>query len=958
MKPIQNTAFYRMCRPYIPLKIRKMVRERQHLRLLKKVQKTFNVEEFLAQDGQLRRIYKETVFLLAKHGVEKWWEFDTPHTGANYIDAPKLRYWLNYLLLHRAGDYREYLRLTKEMNNFGCSESAEDTFLRLMAEYYAVELAAIEQTATNDKQTIAAKKPLFLIALLVWGEKYLEPMMQWALPSLLADGNLNALCKEREVVILFHTDEKGKEIIANAPIIKEIAQRGVHLRFMMLNQPLLAKVGELDNNKYWHLGMVQSLHLHYAKALNADFHIMLPDKIYARDYFDNLLRMGSKADVVLQWSFRTNAETILPDLMAYRQGNALSVPAPDLAALMLNHLHAENLPLSMNHRPHGDRWPAFHGLLWEGEDELHAICPHQDMVYLGRQISAKLTPRFYFTLDSEIEKIIPEDCSIICPKAEDGLVLIEFSPSAIQKVYDFVPIHTYAQSFWSRVESKKHLRFFGQDIVFPIDKKMRHRHGFIPQETIAREKAFIRDAVDLFHPVAPMVRLMNGLYALHAAETCNMAQTGLEILHQQARAIWEDGKRFIDPLSNPDHVKQTARMLWNFDLLPEAAELLSHYPWGESAHTFIKQTIEKRAENDVWANAWKKSNPDTKQIYVFGITVWGAVYTEFMLDYHFPSLLADGNIPTLSKQGRVIVSIATDAAGKSQILAHPAYTALATYAEFHFTLFEAAPSRATTQEAEAFYQRYGILDHHHVYLARTLAADLFLMPPDCILSDSAFGNFAKYLKAGFDCCTVAPIEADRTQVLTYLDSKKDKKTHCLSIDAAELLQQSIDHKTDYFRSIILAENVRPNAYPREFFWLLEDGYVCHSIFMHPMAVSHRALTTKIFHPNHENTDYALIPRLLQGSDNIKIIDNALEAIVMHCSDKEVRANEYGSHNHTVNTHMLAHLVHVHRHDFPIHRKCLHTAQFFPCKDPEIKPSTTYKEDIAFLQTHLAAFDGQ
>jgi hypothetical protein len=439
--------------------------------------------------------------LLMEHKEERWCEHDAHLAEAsNDAVASQLRYQLNYFLLHRIGDYKKYLRFTRQLNRLGFPESQEDSFLQTLAEYYADELPRIEMLAAEYRKTISGKQPPILLAVLVWGEKYISPMLEWALPSFMSEGNLDALLNEREVILLFHTNEEGRKIISDAPIIQEIQRRGAQIRFLMLHQPLLSRVGELGNNKYWHLGMVQSLHLYYAQALDADFHIMLPDKIYASRYFTNLLRLSKTSDVVLQGSFRTRSDQMLPALLPYRQGDVLTISAADLAALSLNHLHPCSVPLFMNYRLPGDHWPAFHALLWEGKDELHLISPHQDMVFLSRKVIAGLPQRFYFTLDSEIDKIIPEDCSVACPKAEDGLVLIEFSPCEMYTAPGQVNVRNLALIFWQRVESMKHLRFFEQDIVFPINPSLRAPASVMSRDAIEREKKFIRSAVRVFHP--------------------------------------------------------------------------------------------------------------------------------------------------------------------------------------------------------------------------------------------------------------------------------------------------------------------------------------------------------------------------------------------------------------------------------------------------------------------------
>ena len=57
----------------------------------------------------------------------------------------------------------------------------------------------------------------------------------------------------------------------------------------MVNDTLVKKCAEVLDYKYWHLGMVESLELHFARILNADFHLGFPDVVYSDSHFAGIL---------------------------------------------------------------------------------------------------------------------------------------------------------------------------------------------------------------------------------------------------------------------------------------------------------------------------------------------------------------------------------------------------------------------------------------------------------------------------------------------------------------------------------------------------------------------------------------------------------------------------------------------------------------------------------------------
>lgn len=902
--------------------------------------------------NRLRHLFQEAILICAlnRDDTERWWDGRGMHTVFHVNSAPVLRRLLSEYVMHRAGDYRAFLRLCHELEAIGGTLGVDDRFYVQVAERLAVDLRAINCLIRPPEY--GTKKP-FLLAFPVWGDAYVDRFLSCCLPSLLAAGNIPYLCERRTPYLLIHTDARGEQKIRAAAAMRKAVATGLELRFMPLDPEILGRIGEEENFKYWHLGLIQSLELAYARRLGADYHMLLPDMLYCADYFRNLLRAVDRGQsAILQATFRTDAARISAAIAEYTIDDVISVPAADLMAIALNCLHPSMNPLWMNRRPEGDSWPAFHALFWEEDSSLRMISPHQTPAYIDSTIIARLPDRFFFTLDSEIDKLLPPEVEVSSPTVDDELVLAEMSPVGDEAYPDrLIDTTAYLVMFWHRVENRRHLAHFGRETAFPINTALRHARQVVTTARTDAEMQHLRSLVADHYPLVPVQAMMSGMLSLQWAEKHPLAENRLAEIRAAARQLWESGKAAVGVASPADQMRHIVRSLWHFDLLPEAAECLDRYQPNAPMQATLTSWQRQRQDNADYARQLDLSAAAAAKACVIGATLWGDAYLEFFRDYHLPSLLADGNVPALARRGRVILSIVTNAAGKEFLAATEVVAALARIAAIHFTIVDRVPGgpRESVADAQWFYWHYGLLDHHHVYLARDLGASLIMMPPDTVISEFGYSTLAESVDAGYDCCTVACIEAYRDQVTPGLDALRFGPV--LKADAASLAKLAVTYRTNYFRSLVVNEQQPLNAYPREFFWRVPGGYICHSLFMHPIILSSRVMSRE-FHPNHENVDWTLLPRAMQGDGRVDVLDDASRLFILHCSDKTPRENEMSEFTGIVSTPLIEYLLSVHQHDYPIHRRLFQRPQHFRVED-DAPVSGRYLPDVTAL---IAAFD--
>jgi hypothetical protein len=326
--------------------------------------------------------------------------------------------------------------------------------------------------------------------------------------------------------------------------------------------------------------------------------------------------------------------------------------------------------------------------------------------------------------------------------------------------------------------------------------------------------------------------------------------------------------------------------------------------------------------------------------------VWGQRFVDKFMDYCLPSLLAPGNIPALARKRNVVHSIVTTEADRDRIVAHPTFARLRKVARVVFTCFPPEFLERREQSGYNFYHFYGLLDHQSVFMAQALKADLYLLPIDCVYSRDCLRNFSSYLERDSDCCSVGSIEAIESELRAWLDVETKHRANVLDLPSRELVQAASERPDRYFRSLTMRpDNTEFCAHPRELVWPLADGLAIHSIFMHPLAVSARLLS-RPFHAQHENVDFALLPRLLQGDGRLKVIEDASEAMLGHFGAPVTR-DEYLAGGFSIKN-----FIEAHRYDYAVHRRFFASRQFFPCRDLPYNLSDDYAAELALIQSAL------
>ncbi len=450
------------------------------------------------------KIYKEVMDCVGRYMAQKRCRHERYEAMPYPQRLGELADLVRVHILREEGNYKLFLELEDAIdalpliNGHPARQAGHlDIAVRKMMQWLESEIAVIHPPKT------VSNKERFVISLIVWG-KYIDKMLNYMLKSLMAEGNLPTLVKQKHVIIHIQTNEIGREEIEKSDIIWNIKAFGVQLHYVIVPDDLISMIND-DTATYWLLGAAASLGVQYARKAEAAFHHSYPDFIYSDKFFSEILRLSKMHKSILAPGHRADESQFLPSLDPYTS-DVISVPAADLVALHMNHIHINAWSCVVNNRPKNWHYPEKHVLIWESEDMVYFNCPHASIMWMDYDVIKNVQPRYFMTLDSELD-FLCKGAEFYIPQENDELYSVECSGQARSRVADlWTKIQDYTTYFWSVITHRDSLKFFVRGMKCRINRNIRP----LPQDhklfndQIAVERAFISNAVianDLYEGV-------------------------------------------------------------------------------------------------------------------------------------------------------------------------------------------------------------------------------------------------------------------------------------------------------------------------------------------------------------------------------------------------------------------------------------------------------------------------
>ena len=175
-------------------------------------------------------------------------------------------------------------------------------------------------------------------------------------------------------------------------------------------------------------------------------------------------------------------------------------------------------------------------------------------------------------------------------------------------------------------------------------------------------------------------------------------------------------------------------------------------PFRSEVKAFLDHGAVQFAACQARGAAYRAQHPGV-EIFTMGCIVWGEEYIRNFLRYNVRSMLSEDNLPALVRQGKVVFSIVTNAAGEQQLRSDWLFAKLSEIADVEFTVVPDSLIEILRHGhlVRNFYVLYGMLDHCSIYFAEGAGSHLFMIPVDCVVASGTLPNMANYRHQGYEC---------------------------------------------------------------------------------------------------------------------------------------------------------------------------------------------------------------
>lgn len=190
----------------------------------------------------------------------------------------------------------------------------------------------------NEKARVRLLTPLSdgatLLNLVLWGEAYVEKFLRYALPSLLAPGNIPALAEAGRVVIDIYTTEADRDRLSASPRMRALSKIA-RIDYTIIPPEFFAfkgANGTVAHDRLFVSG-IQSLSAMKAKALGADLTYVVTEGLYSDRHFSiakDYLQTGYKAVLMSSLRARDSDLTAHLDMHGVVTENTIAIDAKPL----------------------------------------------------------------------------------------------------------------------------------------------------------------------------------------------------------------------------------------------------------------------------------------------------------------------------------------------------------------------------------------------------------------------------------------------------------------------------------------------------------------------------------------------------------------------------------------------------------------------------------------------------
>jgi len=190
-----------------------------------------------------------------------------------------------------------------------------------------------------------APRPL-VMNVIVWGARYVDSLLTYSFPSLMAAGNIPQLARGRRVIIDIFTTQGDRDAITASPAGKAVMACAT-LRFTIIADNLLSGAAQKSVFNYdrWLIAGAQQCSALHARRIGADVTFISCSAVYSMDCFSvaaGFIDEGYRA--VVTCPPRTEEPAMLSHLKHYAEisSGAITIDAPSLTRFAIDNLHSHS----------------------------------------------------------------------------------------------------------------------------------------------------------------------------------------------------------------------------------------------------------------------------------------------------------------------------------------------------------------------------------------------------------------------------------------------------------------------------------------------------------------------------------------------------------------------------------------------------------------------------------------
>lgn len=242
------------------------------------------------------------------------------------------RHFMHYQQHRKASD------LLDAIQHFTPAAEDETNFYHSLLRHYMSEKDRVRTLTPLDGRAT-------LFNLVLWGETYVEKFLRFALPSLLAPGNIPALMSSGPIIFDIYTTQADRDRLAEAEPMVALAEIA-RIDYTIIPDALFSFEGTSATNApdRLYVSGSQIVSAMKAKALGADLTYVVTEGLYSDHHFDiakGYLRAGYKA--VLMSSFRARDRGLIAFLDANGAiaNNSIAIDAKHLLQFATQNINSK-----------------------------------------------------------------------------------------------------------------------------------------------------------------------------------------------------------------------------------------------------------------------------------------------------------------------------------------------------------------------------------------------------------------------------------------------------------------------------------------------------------------------------------------------------------------------------------------------------------------------------------------